>query len=361
MSNKPVLPPNSQTVLVADDDPTIHALFRRILGRDGIRLITCMDGKKACELAQEHLPDLVFLDVLMPHMDGLEACSFLRSQPGTAMIPILFLSGRAADRLKGLELGANDYLLKPVDLAELRAKCRTYLHLSALQRKFVEMERRRAVTGLLRGLAHHFNNILCGLSGAAQVLDLRMAPDNPLRENCRTIVQYSHRAATLSQQLLVLAGARREVGVCRCEEILDSVQTAWEAAQAGTNRAHSLEFERNLPPSTCIRLGAADFQACLFHLLQNALHAMEGSGRVRVAISEEKETLVVSVLDEGRGMSPLELQGATEPFVQMRGRPSEAGLGLPFIRALVEEAGGSLVLESTLGQGTRATLRLPCV
>jgi len=348
-----------QTVLVADDDPTIHAVFRRILHGKPIRLLTCLDGVQAQEVALKHAPDLIFLDVLMPKLDGLEVCTFLRAQTVTAITPILFLSGRASDRLKGLELGANDYLLKPVDLAELKAKCRTYLHLSSLQRKFIEMERRRAVTGLLRGLAHHFNNILCGLSGAAQVLDLRMPPDSNLRDNCRTIVQYSQRAATLSQQLLVLAGARRETGECRTAEMLESTRTAWEAAQAGTVRVHQLNLQSQIPSDTRIQMGAADFQACLFHLMQNSTRSMELPGVVVVTFDRKDDHLLVQLVDQGRGMTPIELQHALDPFVQFRDRPTDAGLGLPFVRALLEEVHGTLELHSTPDKGTRALIRLP--
>jgi len=357
----PIKPASGQqTVLVADDDPTIHALFRKILHPNGsIRLLTCLDGVQAQELAQEHIPDLIFLDVLMPNLDGLDVCRHLRNQASSALTPILFLSGRASDRLKGLELGANDYLLKPVDLAELKAKCRTYLRLSALQKKFIEMERRRAVTGLLRGLAHQFNNILCGLSGAAQVLDLRMPPESNLRENCHTIVQYSQRAATLSQQLLVLAGARREVGECRTQEMLESARTAWEAAQSGTQRIHELETSCQIPSDIRINMGAADFQACLFHLMQNAIRSMDNPGTILLHIAHDRTHLTATLSDQGRGMSPQELQHALDPFVQNRDRPADAGLGLPFVRALLEESDGSLELESSPLQGTRALLRLP--
>lgn len=349
-----------QTVLVADDDPTIHALFRRILHPNGsVRLLTCLDGEQAQELALEHAPDLIFLDVLMPRIDGLDVCRHLRGHASTALTPILFLSGRASDRLRGLELGANDYLLKPVDLAELKAKCRTYLQLSGLQKKFIEMERRRAVTGLLRGLAHQFNNILCGLSGAAQVLDLRMPQESPLRDNCRTIVQYSQRAATLSQQLLVLAGARREVGECRTQEMIESSRTAWEAAQSGTPRIHELETVCQIPSDTRIGMGAADFQAALFHLMQNAIRSMESPGTIMLHLGQENGSLVATLADQGRGMTSQELQHALDPFVQHRDRPSDAGLGLPFVRALLEECAGSLELESSPQQGTRAILRLP--
>ena len=106
-------------------------------------------------------------------------------------------------------------------------------------------------------------------------------------------------------------------------------------------------------------MGAADFQACLFHLMQNAIRSMDNPGTILLHIAHDRTHLTATLSDQGRGMSPQELQHALDPFVQNRDRPADAGLGLPFVRALLEESDGSLELESSPLQGTRALLRLP--
>jgi DNA-binding response OmpR family regulator len=350
-----------QTVLVADDDPSIHAIFRRLVKPMGVRLISCLDGESVEARVHEDPPDLVFLDVFMPGRDGIDVCRQLRKNPPTSLVPILMLSARGEldDRLKGLEAGANDYLVKPVELAEVVAKVRTYLELSRLQKKLIESERRRAVTGLLRGLAHQFNNILCGISGTAQVMDLRVAADHPVKEHCRTIVQYSHRAATISQQLLVLAGARRDSGDSSVTDILESCKSAWDASMSGTSRNHKLETKCTIPSGVRLRMGSADMQSALFHLMQNAVRAMTEGGTIHLDMWLEDHSAFIEISDTGKGMTSEEQAKAMEPFYQNWDRPSDAGLGLPFVRALAEEVGGSLDLDSITGQGTRVRLSVP--
>jgi len=350
-----------QTILVADDDPAIHAIFRKLLKPLGVRLVSCLDGNTAQERAQQETPDLVFLDVFMPGCDGTEICRNLRASPATAIVPILMLSARGEpqDRLRGLEAGANDYLVKPIELPEVVAKVRTYLELSRLQRKLVESERRRAVTGLLRGLAHQFNNILCGISGTAQILDLRVAADDPAKELARTIVQYSHRAATISQQLLVLAGARRDSGCASSADIVDIARSAWDASLAGTMRAHRLEIKGAVDADARLRMGTADLQACLFHVMQNSVRAMPEGGCIVMELGSVDGVVVIALVDSGRGMTPIEVERALEPFYQNWDRPADAGLGLPFVRALLEEIGGVLDLKSVQGVGTTALLKIP--
>ncbi|HXP91626.1 MAG TPA: hybrid sensor histidine kinase/response regulator [Fibrobacteria bacterium] len=350
-----------QTILVADDDPAIHAIFRKLLKPLGVRLVSCLDGTSAEVRALDERPDLVFLDVLMPGRDGTEVCRTLRGSAATATVPILMLSGRGSpeERLLGLESGANDYLVKPVEVSEVSAKVRTYLEISRLHRKLVESERRRAVTGLLRGLAHQFNNILCGISGTAQIMDLRLEPDDPTKDLARTIVQYSHRAATISQQLLVLAGARRDSGDATGPDLQEAVRSAWEASLSGTARMHRLDLTGTLPEGIRLRMGAADLQACLFHVMQNSVRAMPDGGVVALEVSSRERITLLSLRDKGRGMTPTEVENAMEPFYQNWDRPADAGLGLPFVRALVEEIGGHLELQSVLGEGTVVRLGIP--
>jgi len=352
---------NPQTVLVADDDPAIHAVFRRLLKPMGVHLVSCLDGESVDARMQEEHPDLVFLDVLMPGKDGIDVCRDLRKTSASSLVPIIMLSARGEldDRVRGLEAGANDYLVKPIHLAEVVAKVRTYLEISRMQKKLIESERRRAVTGLLRGLAHQFNNILCGISGTAQVLDLRIPSDSPIKEQCKTIVQYSHRAATISQQLLVLAGARRDSGDSAVSDLMEASRSAWEASMAGTARTHKLETKCSIPSSVRLRMGVADLQSALFHLMQNSVHAMKEGGVVFLDMWMENSGAILELSDTGHGMTAEEQAKALEPFYQNWDRPSDAGLGLPFVRALAEEVGGSLDLASFTGKGTRVTLRIP--
>jgi two-component system response regulator MprA len=113
-------------ILVVDDDPKITQLLRRVLTLEGYSVDTASSGAAALETTRSHEPDLVILDVLMPGIDGLEVCRRLRATGDT---PILLLTAKdeVADRVQGLDSGADDYVVKPFALAELLARVRALL------------------------------------------------------------------------------------------------------------------------------------------------------------------------------------------------------------------------------------------
>src|SRR5919199_6874482 len=118
------------TILIADDDHTLTALLHQTLADEGYSVLSAADGKEALAQAQAHRPDLVVLDWIMPGLSGLEVARQLRAAAG---MPILMLTARDAieDRVAGLDSGADDYLVKPFDLAELLARVRALLRRAA--------------------------------------------------------------------------------------------------------------------------------------------------------------------------------------------------------------------------------------
>ncbi len=114
------------TILVVDDEPQITRLAQDYLVRDGFRVLVAGDGGTALALARREQPDLVVLDLNLPGMDGLEVCRTLRR---ASDVPIVMLTARAeeTDRLIGLELGADDYIVKPFSPRELVARVRAVL------------------------------------------------------------------------------------------------------------------------------------------------------------------------------------------------------------------------------------------
>ena len=108
-------------LVVADDEQDLLELVRMRLGQGGYEVITASDGKRCLELILEKLPDLVVLDVRMPHLDGYEVTRRIRARPETAGIPVLLLSAsvRPEEVERGFEAGANDYLRKPFEASEL--------------------------------------------------------------------------------------------------------------------------------------------------------------------------------------------------------------------------------------------------
>ena len=116
-------------ILIVEDDDDIAQLVARYLGRAGYTTEILTSGRDALRAVAARVPDALVLDLMLPHVDGLEICRVLRSSPKTADIPIVMLTARGdeSDRIVGLEIGADDYLAKPFSPNELVARVRALL------------------------------------------------------------------------------------------------------------------------------------------------------------------------------------------------------------------------------------------
>lgn len=117
------------TILIVDDEPANLDMLRQELDEEGYRLLTAVDGEQALIKVQEHVPDLVLLDVMMPRVDGFTVCRILKGSGKTVLIPVILLTALRSheDRVRGIEAGADDFISKPFDRDELLAKIRALL------------------------------------------------------------------------------------------------------------------------------------------------------------------------------------------------------------------------------------------
>ncbi len=188
-----------EAILVVDDDPAVLPLLEAALDGEAASFHGAADGAEALALLDQGLePDLVVLDWVMPGMDGLGFLARFRERPGAERVPVLLLTGRRdADHVaKGLEAGANDYLVKPFDLMELRARVRAALRLRGVFRELdvaraaqLERERLRVVLETAGAVAHALNQPLTAVGLKTETLLERLGPDSPWRDD----LEFVHR------------------------------------------------------------------------------------------------------------------------------------------------------------------------
>ncbi len=130
------------TILVADDEPNVRDVIKMMLAEEGYHLIFAENGLEAVDKAHALIPDLILLDVMMPKMDGYEVCRRLRSEPVLSQVPIIMITalGDTASRIRGINSGADDFISKPFDLAELTAKIRNIIKLNRFRQIITEKE-----------------------------------------------------------------------------------------------------------------------------------------------------------------------------------------------------------------------------
>src|SRR5438552_9737209 len=122
---------SSSRILVVDDLDANRQLLTRLLLRDGHLVVTASSGAQALDLVVHEQPDLVLLDVVMPHMCGFDVCRALKGETATRLIPVVLVTalGGTRERIEGLEAGADDFLTKPVNPQELQARVRSLLRI----------------------------------------------------------------------------------------------------------------------------------------------------------------------------------------------------------------------------------------
>ncbi|MBL1216129.1 MAG: diguanylate cyclase [Planctomycetes bacterium] len=157
----------ASTILVIDDSVDIHRLLKIRLRDQNVAISSSSSGQDGIERARELLPDLILLDIDMPGMSGFEVLAELKHDPLTVEIPVIFLSGSggSTNKVKGFDLGAVDFVTKPFDIAELRARVRSALR----TRKLVKMLAQRAQVDGLTGLwnrTHLDEQLVCQVSQA---------------------------------------------------------------------------------------------------------------------------------------------------------------------------------------------------
>jgi putative two-component system response regulator len=125
---------DAQHILVVDDDNAVATMLERMLTVDGHRVTVARNGREALGLVAKDRPDLILTDLDMPQMNGYEVCHQIKQDPATRLLPVLMITGQSAQeaRMRAWELGADDFLTKPFDFFEVRARCRSLLRVKRL-------------------------------------------------------------------------------------------------------------------------------------------------------------------------------------------------------------------------------------
>jgi CheY-like chemotaxis protein len=156
-------------VLVVDDNVVTRRLLQLHLSALGYQSILAAEGETGLEMAREHLPDAILLDIQLPGIDGLEVCRRLRHNERTATLPIIMVTSMSdvGTRVAGFDAGADDYVIKPFEAKELGARLRAHIALAQQRRRLAAMA---GVFGTLRMLAHDFNNPLQAAIGGLHMV-----------------------------------------------------------------------------------------------------------------------------------------------------------------------------------------------
>ncbi|GAB4281907.1 MAG: hypothetical protein Kow0092_37040 [Deferrisomatales bacterium] len=200
---KPAQPPEEVRALVIDDDPSIVRFLQIYLEGQGFRIQSALTGHDGVELARTHLPDIVLLDFVMPDLDGMEVLKRLKGDARTRNIPVVVLTARSevGEKVKSLGLGVDDYITKPFDIRELRARLLSILARRREHEEATEAEKLKTLREVVASVSHEVNNPLAAILMCAEALERRHPEREDVGEKCRVIQDNVLRIRTILKRL----------------------------------------------------------------------------------------------------------------------------------------------------------------
>jgi signal transduction histidine kinase len=362
------------TILVVEDDPSMLEILVFLLEDEGYTVLAADHGEAALSLLQKDRPDLIVSDVTMPGMSGFDLYERIRSRIDWAQIPFIFLTarGQRADMRRGMELGADDYLVKPFEPEELVAAVKVRLERAAEARAAVDVLASGWQERIIRTLTHEFRTPLALVVGYTELLESTGQEMN--ESDFQTALQGLHsgseRLKGLVEDFLLLSRLstgslsgqilERPRDTNEPSKVVDQVVEQLEAL--ATSRNVSIRT-RQEDPDRNVAIGHHHLSEIIRRLVENGVKFSKGEGgKVTVATAQDGDFWVMDVIDDGIGISPDELPWIFEAFRQVDREKLEQqgpGLGLTIVQGLVEMYGGRVEVHSVPDEGSTFSVWLP--
>lgn len=400
---------SAMKILVVDDEFVSRMTLQKLMESVG-ECEAVENGEDALGVAfSDHPPDLILLDIMMPGMDGYTVCKQLKSDPSTRDTPVIFLSAntKVEDITLGFELGAVDYITKPFQKAEVKARVRTHLTLRQMRaemldknallkkqvaeikektkrleqsrKRLVQSEKMASLGQLVAGVAHEISTpVGIGMTVASHLVKQSRKIISAFENNKMTksaLTKYFGK--TLESGELILTHLVQTGDLVGSFKMISADQTAHKK-RTFMLKAYLEDIIVSLRPKLKKELHEVtvncqeniemnSYPGALAQIITNMiinslLHAYsEGEeGNIRIYASTEGSEVILEYGDDGKGIPPENIEKVFDPFFTTKRGKGGTGLGLHIIYNTVTQIlKGSISCESTLGQGTRFSIRLP--
>ena len=395
-------------VLVVDDDPTNLVALGAVLDGLGLRVTSARSGEDALRHLLRRSFAVVLLDINLPGLSGFETATMIRSRDRYKHLPIIFITGHShqhEDVLRGYELGAVDYLFKPIVPSMLRAKVKVFVDLHArtaqvaqqaemlreaerveASRK-LQVERRRWEAEELRRqirherqvneqlseadrrkdefialLAHELRNPLVPLVTGLRLISARGPTDPIIVETRDKMERHVLHLRRLVDDLTDIARIRQGKLEMSREpvDLRDVIDQAREMCRDVIGRRRQILTLEGVDQAVPLHADPVRMTQVVCNLLSNASRYSSHGARIWLSCGIEGDRAFVRVLDEGRGIRPQFIERVFDPFAQERKEGRGLGLGLALVRQIVEKHGGTVEVSSEgPGRGSEFVVRLP--
>lgn len=354
-------------VMVIDDRPANAAVLKSMLNLHGYDVSIAEDGEEGLRLIEERKPDLLLLDIDMPKLNGFEVCALMKANPDLEHIPVIFVTALTTSEMlvKAMELGAVDYITKPIRMDETMARVRTHLDVSLLRKHLRESlrdleDKNERLRQFSKALAHDVRSPLTVVLGYVSLLLENEGASEEELEAYRAIEESGHLINEIVSSLLLLATYENDQVTCSPTDMGGVAKKCVKDLSLEIRKAGgSIEIAADMPP--CMAFPPW-IRRVFTNLLSNALKYGGEPPAIRIYAEAADEGGVTRyvVEDNGKGIDEAAQKKLFREFSRLEPKRAPGiGLGLVIVKSLSQKMGGRVGVRSELGQGTAFYLELP--
>jgi two-component system sensor histidine kinase/response regulator len=362
--------------MIVDDLPANLRLMSRMLRDEHYRVRPFPSGRLALLSALQDPPDLIVLDINMPEMDGYQVCRTLKATDALRDIPVIFLSALddTLDKVRAFQAGGVDYVTKPFQLEEIRARISTHLTRRQLERELVTRNRQLQESlsqlqkleslrdGLVHMLVHDMRSPLTAILNNCEFL-IQTISTHPVQESREVILEVQDGATLLSRMITELLDINRlESGELRLNRTpIVSRLLVEQGIRALLSRETSQRVHITGGEQIELSCDIGLLQRVVCNLVDNARKFSPPSTPIHIQLIETLGNLELSVIDQGPGIPEELRERVFEKFARMERSSAHHsfGLGLTFCKLAVEAHGGSIGVDAVPEGGSRFYFSLP--
>jgi signal transduction histidine kinase len=355
--------PSNHTILLIDDEPRLLMGLKAMIKRAGYNVLAANSGDDGIRLTRTHQPDLILCDVMMPPPDGFTVKTTLAKDPVTASIPFIFLTARTsqADMLHGFRLNSDDYITKPFNRDELLARMSAVLRRvetgKQQGRAEIEPELDRMRREVIQNVSHEFRTPIAVLLPALEIfLEDRFTDLHEEEQRfLKTALQNAYRLRWMVEDVLILSALDQGKSntfrqpVNPHHHLIDPI---YQLLTEYEDKNLKVNFQTD--PVITLSAPLPDFTRAMLHLVDNACKFSPGGGWIGIQISSGDLQTVITVSDEGPGISVAERDKVFDRFYQVDQGTTRAynglGVGLTVARAVARAMDGDVtILDTDIG------------
>lgn len=365
------------SILIVDDHPLNVHMLRVVCADLGHTLYVASNGLQALEMASYVKPDLVLLDVMMPVIDGFEVCRRLKASPDTSSASVIFVTALADNmaKIRGFELGGEDYITKPYSTDEVRARIKLHMSLREKQRQIEYMrEQERTYVArmnelrneILDQLRHDVKTPLTNIKNSIYLLTKHA------QSNGSKVQEYAHRANQSVDEVVdmvsgLLDMARLEMTHTPTFRSVNAITFVHEIVARFQSIAEFREIDLRVDTSAIDTSFNAYFDpeqmaSVLENIISNAIKYTESGGSVVLTVNFTGNVLNLMISDTGYGIAHEHINLVFQRFYRVADNADKVegtGLGLYIARTIVEKHGGKIEVKSELNKGSTFTVTIP--